>query len=182
MITKESIINWLKENGIYEQVKNNTEECTTLKLGMVYTVEEILDVAIKANLRIKDFLQMAFDWRFANEGWYFWEEKNKAFQEWVDSQEHRVTANEILGAFLNFLEKHNVGEKFEYNRKNDSTYKLARTTPDESVEAFVNRVCSTEILDPEKLISYAFKWSDTSEGRDFWNKLDEEWIEIYSKL
>lgn len=183
MVTKESIINWLKANGIYKQVQDNVEECTRVKLGTVYTLEKILDVSFKAKLEVRNFLQMAFDWRMANESYSYWEEKNKAFQEWFDSQKHRVSTNTVLGAFMDFLDKHDAREQFEYNRKNDSTYKLWGIVPDATIEAYVNRVCgNSTVLDPERLLSCAFKWNFTPEGNDFWNKLDEEWIEIYSKL
>lgn len=183
MITKESIINWFKENGILDQVKTNVEECTEVMLGTSCTLDQLLNVMYKAKLPIRDFLRMAFDWNMVTESYDFWEEKNRAFQEWADGDTpEAVTSNRVLEAFLTFLDSHKIREKFEQNRKNDTTYKFVGTTPDETVEGFVLRVCSTHILDPEKLLSYAFKWHDTPEGRDFWEDLNGKWINTYRKL
>lgn len=182
MVTEESTINWFKENDILERVSNNVERCTTERLGTTYTLEHLLDVMFRAKLPIRDFLTMAFDWEIAPGEYTFWEEKNRDFQEWVDSESGTEPANTILEAFVNFLDEEGIKEKFEYNRKNDSVYRISGIRPDATIEAFVNRVCSTDILEPEKLLSYAFRWHDTPEGRDFWNEMDERWISTYSKL
>lgn len=86
MITKESIINWLKENDIFERVSNNVEKCTAEKIGISYTLDQLLDVMFKAKLPIRNFLTMAFDWRMVPEEYDFWEEKNIAFREYVQQE------------------------------------------------------------------------------------------------
>lgn len=182
MITKESIINWLKENDIFERVSNNVEECTAEKIGISYTLDQLLDVMFKAKLPIRNFLTMAFDWRMVPEEYDFWEEKNITFREWVDAETSRVSSNKVLEAFINFLNEKGIREKFEHNMKSDTTYKICGIYPYRTVESFVQRVCSAGILNPIQLVSYAFKWEDTSEGRDFWKEMDLKWIKIYSEL
>lgn len=67
--------------------------------------------------------------------------------------------------FINFLKEYEVFYRFEsyvFHRKH------------KTIEEFLNRA-------PEHYISDAFLWKDTDEGRTFWEKLNNKWLDYISE-
>lgn len=70
--------------------------------------------------------------------------------------------------FIKFLEDNNAWENFEraFNEYN------------KEVKGYKNR-CKE---DPKAALAGAFKWSGTREGHDYWNELNDKWMQEITPL
>ncbi len=63
-----------------------------------------------------------------------------------------------------FLINRNLLEKFKHNLHNNYPPRVLR-------ELLIHN------YSPKFLIDAAFRWDETPEGEDFWNEVEDEWIE-----
>jgi len=70
----------------------------------------------------------------------------------------------IKDVFIDFLNKHNIKEKFINNLMIERNVEL---------DVFI------EIARPEDYIDNAFHWAQTPEGYEFWGKIHEKWIDNF---
>jgi len=68
--------------------------------------------------------------------------------------------------FINFLKNNDVYDRFIYNCKNDNGFKNKHWSS-------LNELCNE--LNAEEYFTYAFNWSNTKEGGNFWYKLSIKW-------
>jgi hypothetical protein len=96
---------------------------------------------------------------------YYIFEKNIEWDVW-DTQEEPIVPKEFKGHedFYNFLVDNDVLDKYMENY-DEGISGL-------SLENFLNSAGR-----PTNYISWAFIWTETNSGHDFWNKLNTKWIE-----
>lgn len=83
----------------------------------------------------------------------------------------------IIKHFIKFLKANNALDSYLVNlNKKENACKYCNL--------FKRDAPSNIILyfGASKLISYAFDWSKTMEGRDYWNNLDNMWYHIWDNI
>jgi hypothetical protein len=91
---------------------------------------------------------------------------NIDWNDWIEEEEEEI---DILTdeKFVNFLEENNAYDKFIYNIKYISYLDF------ECLKTYCNDTIKHNYL------YYSFNWAKTSEGFDFWEKLNIKWLKIY---
>ncbi len=73
-MTKQELINKLKELGVYEQWELNVKnDCVELN----YLIQSRFNYLLNSNFRFDDFIIYSFFWNDTDEGWAFWNEISK---------------------------------------------------------------------------------------------------------
>lgn len=83
----------------------------------------------------------------------------------------------IIKHFIKFLKTNNALDSYLVNLNKKENACKYRTL-------FKCDAPSNIVLyfDASKLISYAFDWSKTMEGRDYWAELSSEWVSLHSEI
>lgn len=86
----------------------------------------------------------------------------------------------VLKCFYNFLKNKNIYNLYEKNLISCSgLYYRNIIDCETSPQKFLASISGTC---PTLLISLSFRWSNTEEGWDFWNKIDCEWCFHYNNV
>ena len=95
----------------------------------------------------------------------------------------KLTYRQVCRLFIDFLKENNALKRF---KTNILTKDLYETTPPQSV--YINPLKDEEIKNCfsngflTELINYAFLWSSTAEGENYWRKLHTMWTHKIRKM
>lgn len=85
----------------------------------------------------------------------------------------------ITKQFLSFLKKNKITKQYRVNKYN---YLKSLRGIGEWEDYLFPLANFIDYDDGSRLISGAFRWSDTPQGDEFWRKLDKQWCDFIRKL
>jgi hypothetical protein len=168
---------FLKEEGVLEKYINNANSFSIKISTENLTIKKLLDIYNHSPNGWRMFVVL-FDWKHSPEGYDFWfnihnkwlKLKLKKLNESIDfddiDEEEDFIHPEFFGfeKFYNFLNERELLDKFVYYY--DSNF------ADQNPQKINDYLKTTNV---KSYIDYAFSWTNTDDGHDFWENIQYEW-------